>query len=88
MAVSFGLIVAGGGGGLGFGRIQIRVEDRSSRTRQFFWGTCLYRGYVPLKLLIGFTEAARHLREADRILLMPKYGKLILSKRFEVWTIM
>lgn len=67
MPESFDLIVIGGG----------RAANLAIATAKAGWktaliekdklgGTCPNRGCVPSKLLIGFAEAARHVREADR----------------------
>ncbi len=63
----YDLIVIGGGraSNLAFAagqagqRVALIEKDRLG-------GTCPNRGCVPSKLLVGFAEAARHVREADR----------------------
>lgn len=45
-------------------------------------GTCPNRGCVPSKLLIGFGEAARHVREAGRHFVKAQFGGIDLDRVF------
>ena len=64
---SFDLIVLGGGRAA---NLAIAAGQSGLKTalieRDRLGGTCPNRGCVPSKLLIGFAEAARHVREAGR----------------------
>ena len=67
MFESYDLIVVGGGRA---SALAIAAAQSGLRTalveRDKLGGTCANRGCVPSKLLIGFAEAAHHVREADR----------------------
>ena len=67
MAESFDLIVVGGGRASG---LAIAAGKAGLKTalieRDRLGGACPNRGCVPSKLLIGFAEAANHVREAGR----------------------
>ncbi len=67
MTEHFDLIVLGGGRAA---NLAIAASNAGWRTalieRDRLGGTCPNRGCVPSKLLIGFADAARHVREAER----------------------
>jgi mycothione reductase len=67
MPESYDLIVVGGSRASG---LAIAASNSGLKTalleRDKLGDTCLNRGCVPSKLLIGFAEAARYVREAAR----------------------
>jgi dihydrolipoamide dehydrogenase len=67
MTGSFDLIVVGGGRAANLALAASKSGLKTALVeREKLDGTCPNRGCVPSKLLIGFAEAARHVREADR----------------------
>jgi dihydrolipoamide dehydrogenase len=79
----YDLIVIGGGraSNLAFAagkagqRVALIEKDRLG-------GTCPNRGCVPSKLLIGFAEAARRVREADRHFIEAKIDRIDVERMF------
>ena len=80
---TFDLVVLGGGRAAG---LAIAAAGSGLRTalveKDRLGGTCPNRGCVPSKLLIGFSEAARHVREAGRHLVDAEYGGIDLPGVF------
>lgn len=85
MSEHFDLIVLGGGRAA---NLAIAASNAGWKTalieRDRLGGTCPNRGCVPSKLLVGFADAARHVREADRHFVStgspaPDLGKIFAS---------
>ncbi len=67
MIETYDLIVLGGGRAASLANAAAREGWKVVLIeRARLGGTCPNRGCVPSKLLIGFADAARHVREAER----------------------
>ncbi len=84
MSESFDLIVLGGGRAA---NLAIATANEGWKTalveRDLLGGVCPNRGCVPSKLLIGFADAARHVREADRHFVDAEFKGIDLGKMFD-----
>ena len=80
----FDLIVLGGGRA---SYLAIAAAKAGMKTalveRDLLGGVCANRGCVPSKLLIGFAEAARHVRHADRHFLDAEFRGADLQRIFD-----
>lgn len=83
MTETFDLIVLGGGRAA---NLAIAAAKKGWKValveRDRLGGTCPNRGCVPSKLLLGFADAARHAREADRHFISSEYRGADLRKIF------
>lgn len=83
MTETFDLIVIGGGRA---STLAIAAAKAGKRTaiieRDTLGGTCPNRGCVPSKLLIGFAEVARNVREADRHFIDAELKHIDMEKAF------
>jgi len=84
MSEAFDLIVVGGGRA---SNLAIAAAKEGWKTalieRDRLGGVCPNRGCVPSKLLIGFADAARHVREAGRHFVDAEFKGIDLGKMFE-----
>lgn len=84
MTESFDLIVVGGGRAA---NLAIAASKTGLKTalveRDKLGGTCPNRGCVPSKLLIGFAEAARNIREANRHFIDAEFKQVDAARVFE-----
>lgn len=84
MTEQFDLIIIGGGRA---STLAIAAAQAGKKValieRDKLGGACPNRGCVPSKLLIGFAEAARHVREADRHFTEATYHRTDASAVFE-----
>ncbi len=83
MAESFDLVVVGGGRAA---NLALAASKSGLKTalieRDKLGGTCPNRGCVPSKLLIGFAEAARHVRDSDRHFIDSHLRKIDTAQAF------
>jgi dihydrolipoamide dehydrogenase len=83
MAEKFDLVVVGGGRAA---NLAIAAGKKGLKTalieRDKLGGTCPNRGCVPSKLLIGFAEAARQVKDANRHFVKADFKDVDLSKIF------
>jgi mycothione reductase len=83
MTETYDLIVLGGGRAA---NLAIAAAKKGWRValveRDRLGGTCPNRGCVPSKLLIGFADAARHVREAERHFVDADFNSIDLRKVF------
>ena len=83
MTGSFDLIVVGGGRAANLALAASKSGLKTALVeRDKLGGTCPNRGCVPSKLLIGFAEAARHVREADRHFIDAQIRKIDAAAAF------
>ncbi len=84
MTEPFDLIVLGGGRA---SRLAMAAASAGKKTalieRDKLGGACPNRGCVPSKLLVGFAEAARHVRDADVHLIDAEYRGADVRRMFE-----
>jgi mycothione reductase len=84
MPEEFDLIVLGGGRASGLAVAAAKAGWKTALIeRDKLGGACPNRGCVPSKLLIGFSEAARHVRHADRHFIDAEWRGADLEKMFE-----
>lgn len=80
---NYDLIVLGGGRAAGLAIAASKAGWKTALIeRDRLGGTCPNRGCVPSKLLIGFADAARHVREAGRHFINSSYHGADLGKIF------
>jgi len=83
MTGSFDLIVVGGGRAANLALAACKSGLKTALVeRHKLGGTCPNRGCVPSKLLIGFAEAARHVREVDRHFIDAQIRKIDAAAAF------
>ncbi len=79
----FDLIVIGGGRAANLAIAAAKQGRKAALIeRETLGGTCPNRGCVPSKLLIGFAEAVRHVREADRHFIDAELRGIDLDRAF------
>lgn len=84
MSEKFDLIVLGGGRASGLAVAAAKAGWKTALIeRDKLGGACPNRGCVPSKLLIGFSEASRHVRHADRHFIDAEWHGADLGKMFE-----
>jgi dihydrolipoamide dehydrogenase len=84
MHETFDLIVLGGGRASGLAVAAAKAGQKVALIeRDRLGGACPNRGCVPSKLLIGFAEAARHVREADRHFIDADFKQIDAARVFE-----
>jgi len=80
----FDLIVLGGGRASALAIAAAKADVKTALIeRDLLGGVCPNRGCVPSKLLIGFAEAARHVRHADRHFLDAEFRGADLQRIFD-----
>lgn len=81
---SYDLIVIGGGRAASLAIAASKAGQKTALVeRDKLGGACPNRGCVPSKLLIGFAEAARHVRKADRHFIDAQLRNIDAAKVFE-----
>lgn len=84
MTETFDLIVLGGGRASALAIAAAKAGWKSALIeRDQLGGACPNRGCVPSKLLIGFAEAARHVRHADRHFLDAEFRGADVQRIFD-----
>ncbi len=84
MIETFDLIVLGGGRASALAIAAAKAGLKTALIeRDLLGGACPNRGCVPSKLLIGFAEAARHVRHADRHFLDAEFRGADLQRIFD-----
>lgn len=84
MPESYDLIVLGGGRASGLAIATAKAGWKTALIeRDKLGGACPNRGCVPSKLLIGFSEVARHVRHADRHFIDAEWRGADLEKIFQ-----
>ncbi len=84
MPETYDLIVLGGGRASGLAFATAKAGWKTALIeKDKLGGVCPNRGCVPSKLLIGFAEAARHIRHADRHFVDAELKHVDLNRMFE-----